>query len=43
MLKEQLKILIKLATIDNELADKEANLIEKLVRLMEFQRMKFIR
>ena len=30
MLKEQLKILIKLATIDNELADKEANLIEKI-------------
>lgn len=29
MLKEQLKILIKLATIDNELADKEAHLIEK--------------
>ena len=30
MLKEQLKILIKLATIDNELAEKEANLIEKI-------------
>ncbi len=30
MLKEQLKILIKLATIDNELADKEAHLIEKI-------------
>ncbi len=30
MLKEQLKILIKLATIDSELAEKEANLIEKI-------------
>jgi len=30
MLKEQLKILIKLATIDNELEPKEANLIEKI-------------
>lgn len=30
MLKEQLKILIKLATIDNELAEKEASLIEKI-------------
>lgn len=30
MLRNQLKILIKLATIDNELAEKEANLIEKI-------------
>lgn len=30
MLKEQLKILIKLATIDNQLAEKEGSLIEKI-------------